>query len=142
MHSNLQYDSDGSGAIGPTELRNMYDKLGESFSKERLNTILSKVDVNNDGELDFREFVGMLLMFKLGNPRIGLTTLGSAAKNFALCIVSSPKSAVKEVVDDAVEGTGILMRRNSVYQVGLYIHVYIYIYICIMHHVYLIYIYR
>ena len=54
----------------------MYTKLGEKISQERLRIILEKVDVNNDGELDFREFVGMILMFKLSNPHLDVKSLG------------------------------------------------------------------
>jgi Ca2+-binding EF-hand superfamily protein len=111
-----EYDEDGSGTIGPLELKNMYEKLGETISKERLVTILGKVDINNDGELSFNEFVGMMLMFKLSNPVLNCRSVMHAAFHMLKRFFSSPKKAIKARMDETLEGSKLAMERSAVYK--------------------------
>ena len=59
-----EYDEDGSGTIAENEMRRVCRELGEHVSRERLGEILSKIDVDHSGALDFQEFVAMILMVR------------------------------------------------------------------------------
>ena len=47
---NLQ---DGNGCISADELRYMLTHLGQKFSEEEVEDILTAADVNGDGQLDY-----------------------------------------------------------------------------------------
>ncbi|KAM6971973.1 calcium-binding protein 4 [Aplochiton taeniatus] len=56
-----QFDFDGDGRITMEELREaMKGLLGEKLKKGELEEILSDIDLNKDGTIDFDEFVMML----------------------------------------------------------------------------------
>ncbi|KAM4603366.1 calcium-binding protein 4 [Polymixia lowei] len=56
-----QFDSDGDGKITLDELKEaMKGLLGEKLKKGELEEILSDIDINKDGTIDFDEFVMML----------------------------------------------------------------------------------
>ena len=52
------FDKDGSGAIDASEIASI---LGQSVSGEEgvWEDVISEVDVNGDGQIDFEEFIGM-----------------------------------------------------------------------------------
>ncbi|XP_076841669.1 calcium-binding protein 4 [Brachyhypopomus gauderio] len=62
LHSAFkQFDSDGDGRISSEELKeSMNTLLGEKLRKGELEEILSDIDLNGDGSVDFNEFVLML----------------------------------------------------------------------------------
>ena len=51
------FDADGDGMISKTEVKEVYRKLGETISDEVLNEMLSDVDLNQDGQISFEEFI-------------------------------------------------------------------------------------
>ncbi|XP_010780999.1 calcium-binding protein 1 [Notothenia coriiceps] len=56
-----QFDCDGDGKITHDELKEgMKNLLGEKLKKGELEEILSDIDLNKDGSIDFDEFVMML----------------------------------------------------------------------------------
>lgn len=54
------FDKDHNGAIDQNELQTVLKTLGQNISKEETEEMMSSVDMNNDGEIDFSEFVQMM----------------------------------------------------------------------------------
>lgn len=54
------FDSDGSGKISAEELKNMLGKY-HSYDESLWEKLIRSVDENGDGEIDFEEFVNMML---------------------------------------------------------------------------------
>lgn len=54
------FDKDSSGTISLQELQGVTEKLGLSVTLEELSDVIYSVDVNNDGEIDFDEFLIMM----------------------------------------------------------------------------------
>ena len=48
---------DGDGLISKREVREVYRKLGETISDEVLTEMLNQVDLNQDGQISFEEFI-------------------------------------------------------------------------------------
>ena len=77
-------DMDGSGAIDADELRTILVGLGEKPSTGRVRALLRESDDDNSGELDYDEFVHLMLKIRLGTgataslARVG-ASLGAAA---------------------------------------------------------------
>eukprot|EP01083_Nonionella_stella_P055608 146589_1 len=55
-----KFDTDGSGSVSYSELSNILTALGINLSEKKLESIMTKLDLNNNGEIDFPEF--LLLM--------------------------------------------------------------------------------
>lgn len=55
-----RYDVDGSGAINTDELGMLMLALGETVPQEKLNAMVMEVDDNNNGVIDFSEFLQLL----------------------------------------------------------------------------------
>ncbi len=53
-----EFDTDGSGSISVTEAKHMLRKL--NMADEEIETLVSIHDRNNDGELQYEEFVSFL----------------------------------------------------------------------------------
>ncbi|CAF0811957.1 unnamed protein product [Rotaria sp. Silwood1] len=51
-----KFDRDGSGTITCDELQEVFSGMGKQLSKNQLQSMLSSLDVNNDGKLSFDEF--------------------------------------------------------------------------------------
>ena len=51
------FDADGDGLISKREVREVYRKLGETISDEVLTEMLNQVDLNQDGQISFEEFI-------------------------------------------------------------------------------------
>jgi calmodulin len=51
------FDRDGSGSISCAEFRYILTSLGDRFSEEEVDEVFKEADLNEDGKLDFREFV-------------------------------------------------------------------------------------
>ena len=49
------FDKDGGGTISMAELKGVMERLGTKVSDKELRDIISNVDENNDGEIDFDE---------------------------------------------------------------------------------------
>ncbi|KAJ6252734.1 calmodulin-1 [Anaeramoeba flamelloides] len=54
-------DKDGNGVIDAAELRHAMTTIGEKMTLEEINEIISEFDTNNDGKIDFNEFVTAIL---------------------------------------------------------------------------------
>jgi calcium-dependent protein kinase len=53
------FDTNGNGTIGPSEINKVLNNSA-AFSEERIEQLISEVDVNNDGEISFDEFCVMM----------------------------------------------------------------------------------
>ena len=53
------YDADGSGCIDGNELRMLMAQLGKDMSEDMANEMISQVDQDGNGEIDFEEFIAM-----------------------------------------------------------------------------------
>ncbi|KAM4612358.1 calcium-binding protein 2-like [Polymixia lowei] len=57
----IQFDTDGDGKINQEEMKEAVKTLlGEKLKKGELEEILKELDINDDGSIDFEEFVMML----------------------------------------------------------------------------------
>merc|ERR1719245_121048 len=54
------FDSDHNGAIDRNEMQTVLKTLGQNISQEETEDMMASVDLNNDGEIDFAEFVQMM----------------------------------------------------------------------------------
>lgn len=55
-----ELDVDGDGYITRSEMRQAFDKMGHSLSDDEINAIFRQCDVNQDGKINFDEFVAMM----------------------------------------------------------------------------------
>ena len=49
----------GNGFIGAAEIRFVLDALGEAATDEEIDEMIRMVDIDGDGEVNFREFYKM-----------------------------------------------------------------------------------
>ena len=56
------FDSDGGGEISTRELLKVYKMLGFTPTKDELDEIIEVVDQDGSGEIDFDEFLIMMVM--------------------------------------------------------------------------------
>jgi calmodulin len=54
------FDTDGSGKISSTELKQVMEKLGEELDDFQISEMIREADKDGDGEIDFDEFVRMV----------------------------------------------------------------------------------
>jgi calcium-dependent protein kinase len=56
------FDTDGSGKIDAKEVKTLLegDEFKDQISKDLMDKVISEVDVNGDGEIDFEEFLAMM----------------------------------------------------------------------------------
>jgi hypothetical protein len=59
------FDKDGSGSISTSELGAMLRILGINMTNSELQEIISLNDVNNDGLMDFKEFMNISTQYML-----------------------------------------------------------------------------
>ena len=57
----LLFDMDGSGAISAAELANCLRSLGQNPTNDQIRVLIEEVDVDGSGDLDFVEFMGILV---------------------------------------------------------------------------------
>lgn len=55
------FDRDGSGTVNREELRHIMIALGDMVSVEELDVMLRDADVNGDGEIEYKNFVRLML---------------------------------------------------------------------------------
>ena len=53
------FDLNGNGYVGAAEIRFVMDALGEGVTDEEIDEMIRMVDVDGDGEVNFREFYKM-----------------------------------------------------------------------------------
>ena len=55
------FDKDGNGYISAAELRHVMTYLGEKLTDEEVDDIIGEGDVDGDGQLNYEEFVKMMV---------------------------------------------------------------------------------
>uniref|UniRef100_A0A7R9VA58 Calmodulin n=1 Tax=Chlamydomonas euryale TaxID=1486919 RepID=A0A7R9VA58_9CHLO len=55
------FDRDGNGYISAAELRYIMCNLGERLSDEELEDMIQEADVDGDGQINFTEFVDLMM---------------------------------------------------------------------------------
>ncbi|OWF37728.1 calmodulin-A-like isoform X2 [Mizuhopecten yessoensis] len=55
------FDKDGNGLISAAELRHVMISLGEKLTEEEVDEMIKEADMNGDGQIDYDEFVKMML---------------------------------------------------------------------------------
>merc|ERR1712127_1046595 len=55
-----EIDTDGSGTINATEMRDYFKKMGTEIDDETAKALLDEADTDHSGEVDIREFKGVL----------------------------------------------------------------------------------
>ncbi|KAG6512413.1 hypothetical protein ZIOFF_030524 [Zingiber officinale] len=55
------FDKDSNGFISAQELRHVMATLGEKFTDEEVDEMIREADINGDGQVDYQEFVQMML---------------------------------------------------------------------------------
>ncbi len=60
------FDKDGSGKIDSKEVKELLggDDFKDSIDMSQVDKIISEVDINGDGEIDFEEFLEMMRKMK------------------------------------------------------------------------------
>mmetsp|Transcript_30860 Transcript_30860/g.100462 ORF Transcript_30860/g.100462 Transcript_30860/m.100462 type:complete len:207 (-) Transcript_30860:103-723(-) len=58
------FDRDGSGAISVEEFQSVMAELGEPLKEEEIQLFVKLIDTNNDGLVQYEEFLGILTMEK------------------------------------------------------------------------------
>lgn len=56
----IVFDKDDSGTIDMNELRAVLTQIGETLSDEEVQELFDAADINNDGNLDYEEFVKLM----------------------------------------------------------------------------------
>ncbi len=57
-----EFDEDGNGSLSILELKNGIERLGVNIDFDEIEAILDKVQVNDKGELDYEEFIKMMVI--------------------------------------------------------------------------------
>ncbi|XP_042908967.1 calcium-binding protein E63-1 isoform X2 [Parasteatoda tepidariorum] len=55
------FDKDGNGYISKDELKTAMDTIGEPMSEGQLDIMIKETDTDNDGKINYEEFVQMML---------------------------------------------------------------------------------
>ncbi|KAG9048783.1 Calmodulin [Tulasnella sp. UAMH 9824] len=55
------FDKDGNGYISAAELRHVMTNLGEKLSETEVDEMIREADVDGDGQINYEEFVKMML---------------------------------------------------------------------------------
>jgi calmodulin len=56
-----EFDTDGSGAIDSSEIRNVCEKLGVDVSKSEIDDLIKSADADGDGKIQYSEFKNAIL---------------------------------------------------------------------------------
>ena len=55
------FDKDGNGFISAAELRHVMTNLGEKLTDEEVDEMIAEADVDGDGQINYEEFVKMMM---------------------------------------------------------------------------------
>jgi len=55
------FDKDGNGFISAAELRHIMTNLGEKLTDEEVDEMIREADVDGDGQINYDEFVDMMM---------------------------------------------------------------------------------
>merc|ERR1711916_295129 len=85
------FDKDGDGYISAAELRHVMTNLGEKLADEVVHEMLREADIDGDGQINYEEFVKMMMSSKL-NPNRGHLGLGPGGRDTAyfICMALTP----------------------------------------------------
>ena len=59
------YDKDGDGEITTAELKQTFSEMGERATEEEIDGLMTEVDTNQNGKIDFMEFYQMTKKYQL-----------------------------------------------------------------------------
>mmetsp|Transcript_2690 Transcript_2690/g.6483 ORF Transcript_2690/g.6483 Transcript_2690/m.6483 type:complete len:383 (-) Transcript_2690:341-1489(-) len=92
------FDKDGSGKIKMDGLRHVMTNLGEKITDEEINEMCSEADMDGDGDIDYMEFIAMMLGSPL-KPALAPPTPSPtlAAKASPVCPAVAPAASVPVV---------------------------------------------
>jgi Ca2+-binding EF-hand superfamily protein len=97
-------DSDGDGVITKSELFKLVKELGLEMTKVEVSLLFSTLDVNNDGKLQFQEFLeGMRWLNK------GMNVATTRDKEAASSSAPSQERASEMALQDALDSNKILI---------------------------------
>ena len=57
-------DANGNGFISSFELRHLMANLGKQMTKKEVDTMMKKVDKDGDGQINYQEFVNMMIKYQ------------------------------------------------------------------------------
>jgi calmodulin len=63
------FDKDGNGFISSAELRHVMTNLGEKLTDEEVDEMIREADVDGDGQINYDEFVKMMVDFYFNSFR-------------------------------------------------------------------------
>ncbi|KAG4081654.1 calmodulin [Neocallimastix lanati (nom. inval.)] len=55
------FDKDGNGFISAAELRHVMTNLGEKLTDEEVDEMIREADIDGDGQINYEEFVKMMM---------------------------------------------------------------------------------
>jgi len=55
------FDKNGDGFISAAELRHVMTHLGEKLTEDEVDEMIREADLDNDGQIDWNEFVRMMV---------------------------------------------------------------------------------
>ena len=55
------FDRDGDGFVSSHELRNVLASLGQETTPEEIEEMIKEADIDGDGQVDYQEFVKMMM---------------------------------------------------------------------------------
>lgn len=55
------FDRDGNGFISTAELRHVMTSIGEKLTEDEVNRMIKEADADGDGQINYNEFVGIIM---------------------------------------------------------------------------------
>ena len=56
------FDRDGDGLLSKDEIKNVFNSINEEINDEILEEFIKEADLDNDGKINFKEFVNLFTM--------------------------------------------------------------------------------
>ncbi|KAB0395571.1 hypothetical protein E2I00_015683 [Balaenoptera physalus] len=103
------FDADGGGDISVKELGTVMRMLGQTPTKEELDTIIEEVDEDGSGTIDFEEFLVMMVR-QMKEDAKGKTEeeLAECFRIFDRCIGGLGAERSAEPTESGQQGTKVL----------------------------------
>jgi len=111
-----RFDEDGSGEISALELADLFRDLGYSATLDELHSFVSKVDANGSNQLDFREYLRLMRLYReeelrrielvfldFQEPKTGLIHQTKLAEALAALNNEAPKSVLRKQKDNSFD---------------------------------------
>ncbi len=61
------FDKDGGGTISTDELGTVMRSLGQNASEDELRDMIAEIDADGSGEIDFKEFLALMVRLNQNN---------------------------------------------------------------------------